>query len=415
MKTSLRVSSLKRAAAARLLVPVLVIGGMLIPAIASAQDAVKSHTLFMGADLSVGVDNQICAVRDVSGSSWVVDVNGRPTTVSAVSGPIDLRITPSLKLTEVSATITELSGTPAYSFGKDPSTTMTRALVKTAQDNVGYTAAVNQAQATVIQAQNLAQYTTATNNLHGPVLQPYSMGASNASAQVSRVENELEEAAGGPGADLELVGDRGLAQGCDALDVAFRISSEHRLDHPYVVIVTEFHRKDAGPARFQRLVFAKALNPIDSHPASVHFVEEGFPPAFEMRKFEVHLYNRGSEVATSVSPKRVELTRDEAFEYVKMEYISAHKADTLPATPAMGRLPASLPARLADGKYAGTFYVRVSKDGLAEAAFLDPACTTRADDPYLESVVKCIRFKPALERGQPTEGVAALNLGKLTI
>src|ERR1035438_3233767 len=77
-------------------------------------------------------------------------------------------------------------------------------------------------------------------------------------------------------------------------------------------------------------------------PVAVHFYEEGFPPAFELQGFDVHLYNRGEEVATNVSPKRVELTRDEAFEYIKMEYISAHKGDTLAAVPVMGKLPADL-------------------------------------------------------------------------
>jgi len=69
--------------------------------------------------------------------------------------------------------------------------------------------------------------------------------------------------------------------------------------------------------------------------------------------------NRGEEVATNIAADRVELTRDEAFEYVKMEYEGAHKKDTLPAVPAMGKLPADLPARLAGGQYRATYYYNV--------------------------------------------------------
>ena len=415
MKTSPRSDSVVRSAAARLLVPFIVVGGCVIPAIAGAQDAAKTHTLFMGADVSVGVDQHLYAVRDVAGGSWVIDVDGSAKVVSASKGPIGLKVTPSLKLTEVSARIADLASTPAYSFWMDPSASLARALVKTAQDNAGYTAAVTQAQSTVVQAQNLAQYTTATNNLHGSLILGYGEGPSNGSAQVSRVEAQLGQTLGSAGADLELVGDRGLVQGCDAVDVAFKVSSGHRLDRPYIVTIAQFSRRDVSSAGTQRLIYAKALDPIGIQPTAVHFVEEGFPPAFELKSFEVHLYNQGAEVATNVAPRRVELTRDEAFEYVKSVYLGAHRGDTLPATPLMGKLPASLAARLADGQYRATFYIKVSKDGLADEAFLDPACTKKAEDPYLESVVKCIRFKPALSQGQPTDGVAELNLGKLTI
>jgi hypothetical protein len=98
-----------------------------------------------------------------------------------------------------------------------------------------------------------------------------------------------------------------------------------------------------------------------------------------------------------------------------MEYVSSHKGATLPAEPAMGRLPAELPARLAQGQYKQAFYVKVSKDGIADEAYSDPACTRRIDDPYLETVVKRIRFKPALNSGKPVDGFATLNLSKLAI
>jgi len=165
----------------------------------------------------------------------------------------------------------------------------------------------------------------------------------------------------------------------------------------------------------QYLVYARALDTIDSHPTKVHFVQGGFPFNFELVGFQLHIYDRGEEVATNVSSKRVELTREEAFEYVKSEYIGAHKGETLPAVPVMGKLPADLPGLLAAGKYGETIYVRVSKDGLGDEPFLDTACTRRIEDPYLQSVIRGIRFKPALEQGKPVDGVAALNLGKMVI
>jgi hypothetical protein len=163
------------------------------------------------------------------------------------------------------------------------------------------------------------------------------------------------------------------------------------------------------------MVYARSLHPIDEHVSHVHFTQEGFPFGYELLDFQLHIYNRGVEIASNIASDRVELTRDEAFEYVKMEYEGAHKKDTLSAVPAMGKLPADLPGRLAGGQYRGTYYVVVSKDGLATVPFLDPACTKKAGDPYLMAVVESLRFKPALDAGKPVEGIAALDLNKLAL
>jgi hypothetical protein len=57
----------------------------------------------------------------------------------------------------------------------------------------------------------------------------------------------------------------------------------------------------------------------------------------------------------------------------------------------------------------------VSPDGLSNGAYSDPACTRKIDDPYLDSVVTKVRFKPALNKGKPVEGIAVLNLNKLAL
>jgi len=81
----------------------------------------------------------------------------------------------------------------------------------------------------------------------------------------------------------------------------------------------------------------------------------------------------------------------------------------------MGDLPPDLGSQIAAGKYTDSIYVKVSKDGLADTAFADSRCSKRIEDPYLDSVVKGIRFKPALAEGVPVEGVAELNLSRLRI
>ena len=73
----------------------------------------------------------------------------------------------------------------------------------------------------------------------------------------------------------------------------------------------------------------------------------------------------------------------------------------------------ALSARLAAGDYSKPVFVKVSKEGLSDGAFSDSACTQKIDDPYLQSVVRDIRFKPALADGKPVEGVAPVSLDRL--
>ena len=57
----------------------------------------------------------------------------------------------------------------------------------------------------------------------------------------------------------------------------------------------------------------------------------------------------------------------------------------------------------------------MTKDGKPTAVFADKSCSQRVEDPYLESVVQNIRFKPALENGKPVDGIAAVKFADLAI
>jgi hypothetical protein len=80
----------------------------------------------------------------------------------------------------------------------------------------------------------------------------------------------------------------------------------------------------------------------------------------------------------------------------------------------MGNLPADLPSRLTGGQFTQTFFVAVSKDGLPGQVFSDESCSQRVDDPYILSVIKDLRFRPALDKGRAVDGVARLNLDQLS-
>ena len=53
----------------------------------------KTHTLFMGADIAINMDKDLYRVRDVFGSNWVIEINGREREISAKQAPLNLKIT----------------------------------------------------------------------------------------------------------------------------------------------------------------------------------------------------------------------------------------------------------------------------------------------------------------------------------
>jgi hypothetical protein len=372
---------------------------------ADSQDQPKTHTLFMGADISVERNKSLYSVQDVSGNSWVIKVDGSPVTVSPKDGPMSIKIQPSLKLTERSASVVHLDAVPSYSPKNDPGRNFANETAAAENLYIGYQ--MNLTNATISSG-------TITNTLNNYVANPNTPGQNAQVAQeLSDAKQAMTAASNGAGSTLDIAPGARDKKGFDAMDVTFEISAARPLNAPYVVLITRFHDRNDPPATIKNLVYAQALNPVGSEHKVIHLQEAGFPSGFELRSFQLHLYDNGEEIATDVSSKRVSLTRDEAFEYVKMEYVGAHKDATLPPVPAMGKLPPDLPSRIAGGQFNQTYYVKVSKEGLPNDAFLDIACSQKVTDPYLESVVREIRFKPALQNGKPVDGVAPLRISQL--
>jgi hypothetical protein len=388
----------------RILYSAIAMIGAVIPATAGAQAAPRQYTLFEGANISVNLANSLYPVRDVDGADWVVDMGGKDTVVSGKNAPVNLKIVPMLKLTEQAAMIAGFKREASYTFANDPSVKLTRGISQAANVNAGYQAAADQASAvnpTMINTGSAGGGKTSSGN-NDPLAQ-------------DTAGDIAQNALAGADASIALAAKQDTEGGHDAMDIEFEISSPKPLQDPYLVTMTRFHPPGTEPGVVQSLVFAKALAPIGASPSKIHFTEEGFPINYEVTDFQLHLYNHGIEVATNVSSKREEMSPDQAFDYVRKAYLDAHRSDTMHAVPVMGELPSDLRAHLAEGKYAEPFYVRVSKDGLANEAFSDAACSKRIDDPYLDSVVQTIRFKPALDNGKPVEGVALVNLSELRV
>lgn len=364
----------------------------------------KPYSLFMGTDLSVERNKAFHRVKEVSGSSFVITLNGRPEFIPGNRSGLNLKIEQALKLTPVSATLANVSGVRAYTPNNDPERKWLRKQSEMSMI-LAEQAAASQQQS--MKSRMLPQGGDGPNRFN-----PYD--TPDAQRNLSQDQQALQGSLNDAGDSIGLAKDELAEENFDAIEIKFDVSSPRPLNNPYVVVIARYRSKNTPAGTARNWIYAKSLDPIDTQPQKIRLLEGGFPLGFILEDYKVHLYNQGKEVATNVSSKRVELTRDEAYQYLLIDYIGSHKGATLPAAPALANFTADAVNQLSGGQAQKQLFVRVSVDGLPGGVFADQSCSEVVQDPKIESLVKDIRFKPALEKGKPVEGVARVRLQDLT-
>jgi hypothetical protein len=386
-----------------------------VPPVAAAQAGAgtsepKTHTLFLGADLSLERNQKQFRVQDLVGEAFVIKVDGKEVRIPVDQQGLKLQVQTTLKLSEAAVTVANLKGERAFTPANDPALKARQAMAMAQLDYAESQHAQREAEErqAVMESRTDAAASQAEAQAAGMI------GKSKFEEQHDAAAAETNASSAAPGTAFgshrRSVADD---QAFDAMKLDFEVSADRPLGHPYVVVVVRYRKPEAKAGQVGNWICAKALPPLTRDVKKVHILQGGLPRGFELLDFQVRLYQQGEEIATSVSPKRVPLTRDEAFQYGLVEYLNSHKDATLPATPALGKLPDDWPARVAGGQFKGTYYIRVTKAGAPTGLFTDQACSQKVADPYLESAIKNLRFHPALQKGKPVDGVAAVNLAEL--
>jgi len=399
------------------------LAGLLLPAqlLPAAEKAAakpaepKTHVLFMGADLSVQREKKYYRVEDVVGSEFVIRINRKEVYVPTRLRSTDIKVDNDLKLTGAVVELAGLESGPSYTPGNDP-----RLKFQRESGAAGGAAAVQDlAYGEMLSASLSAGMASATaaNNAGGFGAAQTQAAADAAQARLDLANRQLDASGQmmmqdryNTGTHAETMA-KELAEGnYDAVEASFKISSPVELTDPYMVVLFKVLEHDAKPGNEGMLIYAKSLDPITPKPHYIRVREGGMPKGFKFVECQVHIYNRGKEVATNVSPKRVELTRDEARQYILIEHLGANKGATVPAATAPGGLRPGDRDRLTVEQQGRTCYVKVSPEGTLLSAYADEACSIQLEDPVMTEVLGEIFYKPALVKGKPVEGVARVRL-----
>jgi hypothetical protein len=393
----------------------LLTGGLLLPAGLFAADQpppektepASTHVIYMGANLSVRQEKKFYSVEDVVGSEFMIRVNKKEVYVPTRQRTTGLRVDYDLKLSDASVQLDGMVAGRAYTPANDPKLKFDRA---------------SGAAGGAMAVQSLAQYKLFRaemdsvfpgNDPNRDPNEPKSDPVEEAYTNVGQATSEMGQSRYNTGEQADIMQRELLAGNFDAMEVSFHISSPVELEDPYMVILYKFLERDAKPGDEGMLIYAKTLDPIGPKPQYIRVREGGLPKGYKFLDSQVHIFNRGQEVATNLSANRVDLTRDEARQYILMEYIGANKGATVPASAVRGTLPRTRRAELSLDQMNRTAYVKVSKDAAVLGVYQDEACQLALEDERYLGVIREIFFKPTLVKGKPVEGVARVRLGDI--
>ncbi|HVT74001.1 MAG TPA: hypothetical protein VHD61_12775 [Lacunisphaera sp.] len=380
-----------------------------------APPSAPGQVLFMGTDLMLQYEKKLYRVEDVEGSAFRIKVDGKDVYVPTQRRAIGLHVDADLKLAGLSVQLDELHAAEGYTYGNNPLRKLEEANRNqmVTSDRQDYAVAgIDHSEANLVAVKEMAAH----GGFGTPERTEREIATAEAQVRDSYHYSDYSTIAAGSDSSSIGAGAQRMAEAkgqFDAMEVSFKISSPVELKQPYMVILYRFHDPAAKPGVNGLAIHAQALEPIDSTPRYVHVLRGGLPVGFKYVDSEVHIYNRGREVATNLSGKRVNLTRAEAQQYLVMNHVGAHKGATLPPAAVAGTLSLARRDSLTPAQLTRTVYVKVDSDGTLRGAFKDRDCQSPVEDAGLNAALDEVFFAPALEAGKAVEGVARMRLADL--
>lgn len=199
----------------------------------------------------------------------------------------------------------------------------------------------------------------------------------------------------------------------DAYTVEFEVSSQDPIYDGYVVLVSKI--TFPGESTPVRAIEFSRFSIIDYQPRKMKVVQSPLPIGFRAESNEVHVYDaNGREVATNMSHKRVEMTRSEAFEFLRFRYVSTNKLANLPASVAREMLTSGTIAQIPRDQLERTAHVEVDENGKVSKVYLEGG-DSGDGDRFLADAIKQVYFYPALDYGEPVETQTTVRLGDLLL
>jgi len=375
-----------------------------LPAVPAEIAAAKDHTIFVGVEVAVERKGKFYRVIGAEKNALQIMHNHQLTLIPLVEAK-NLRIDRGVKLSNLRANITNLRGDPGASRQRQAIDNETFRNSMAVQDEMEdrrdkvlgeavWTAVLSQRTdgsrtppntAEDVSAKVLAQLPELTKNIE----------------LASRIGTDLVTSRSGPEGGLS---DTGFV-------VSFDVSAPAPLVQCHLAVIADY----TLPGNSNLTLSSVTLEPIANLgpvPQQISCEVRRFPPGATVKGYRVALYSHGQEIATNLSSRRTDITREETVLYLTLEHLARHPGETLPPTPVLMIPRSDFVIRLGSTPLDQVIFARVGKDGKIIRLSSDATGWVRLT-PELDRAVDQVAFVPALEKGKPVEGVAKIKLADL--
>lgn len=374
------------------------IGCLAVPPLTAAPPEAKDHVLFVGTDLDVKQDGKYFHVVGATKDSLKID-KGREREDVRLGQGANLRVSKGVKLSNLSAQISEIR-TESVDRG---SARAQLAAMQTAMALNEVTS--SDADLAFGPVSYLSGTAVSINSPSYAILQAIKKEA------FDHYENKLLGINGLNDASNSYLIHQMATSSQTEVEMSFNVSAPVRIEHPYMIVVATY-AVDDNPDHMARQVSARSFDHVDTHEQHVTMSHAASLNGLPFKKFDVALFANGEEVATNLSEKQMPLTSDQAFQFLLIDYLTAHKGETLPPAPRL-MTPRSEFRRLVEDADPGrAIYATVDESGKVIAITADQA----GHEPLpatVAAVMQHVRFMPALNEGKAVRGQVKVTLGEL--
>lgn len=190
--------------------------------------------------------------------------------------------------------------------------------------------------------------------------------------------------------------------GADTVNVSFKLSSPQPLGPGYVALITEY-RVGGKDGVIEHGISVDQFDGLDAEPQRFRMRQNASSGQWELLNQRIVVFAEGQEVATNLSERRMNVTKDEAHQFIVRRYVLGSRGQTRGPAPIVMVPRPQLQAAARQADLPEAIFVKVDKDGAVLSLSTDRfgiAKVPPAGEVFLEN----IRFLPALDNGAPTEG-----------
>ena len=382
----------------RLLSGLLLVGAPLVPAALHAASSSNQYQLFVGLDLEVPWKEGFRSVRNAVNRNLGVEIeaDGELHRVRLERAG-NLRMRRELKVSRAPVKIEGLNTERCYSMWNDPARTWMRAEITMESQ-------------TEVQLQEVTHDLLGMNNLvitEGFI--PAAVKEALRDAQFQKAEDQYMRISRPKLTDqgwADRINQELDAEQFDAIEAIFDVSAAETIADAYVVLLTNY--KVPGRTEPYRFIYTQAIGTVDSRPRRVRLFSDGLPPGYEIIDSSVHLYAYGTEYASNLSEKAVDVSMEQAIDLLIASHLSSNRGKTLRAQPIWQTAPANFRSRLDIKALPRRATLEIDEKGRVQAVLDDDGQPLRLTG-LAQSVLTDTRYLPALENGAPVASTLRID------